>query len=75
MGDVVRFTGITTLDLDPDLVLEAAKGQLEDVTIIGYDKEGREYFASSVADGGKVTWMLERAKYKLMKITDEMSGD
>ena len=62
---------ITTLDLPPDRILEAAKGKLERVVIVGYDHEGNEYFASSFSDGGEVMWLMERAKLKLMRLADE----
>lgn len=72
--NVVDFTGITRLDIDPDRVLRKAIGQLERCTIVGVNKDGDEFFASSVADGGTVVWDMERAKHKLMKIVDEAVG-
>jgi hypothetical protein len=72
MSNVIRFTGPTKLDLDPDRVLESAIGELEDVIIIGYAKDGSEYFASSKADGGHVLWHLERAKLKLLAMVDSI---
>ena len=65
--NVIPFNGITSLDIDPDMVLDEAKG-LESVIVIGYTKDGEEYFASSVADGGEVLWQLERSKLKLLTI-------
>lgn len=71
MGNVVNFTGITKLDLPPDRILEQAKGELEGVVIIGYDKDGKEYFASSYADGGTVLWLMERCKTKLLDVVEQ----
>ena len=71
MSNVIFFTGITKLDLDPDTVLENTKGKLEGAVILGYDKEGNEYFASTYADGGNVLWLLERCKLNLLRIVDE----
>lgn len=51
MNNVVRFTGITKLDIHADHVLESAIGKLEGVVVLGYDKDGQEYFASSYAGG------------------------
>ena len=65
--NVIPFNGITSLDIDPDMVLDEAKG-LESVIVIGYTKDGEEYFSSSVADGGEVLWQLERSKLKLLTI-------
>lgn len=72
MSNVVRFTGITTLDLDADHVLESALGKLDGVVVVGFDKDGREYFASSYSDGGDVLWLFERAKKKLLEMPDEL---
>lgn len=68
MSKVVNFTGITKLDIPADRVLEAAIGILDKVVVMGYDHEGREYFASSIADGGDVLWLPERSKKKLLEV-------
>lgn len=68
MGDVIELGCITRLDLPPDRILEKAIGQLDSVVIMGYDKEGEEVFASSIADGGSVLWLLEQCKLKLLKV-------
>jgi hypothetical protein len=70
MSNVIQFRGITKLDLDPDVVLENNKGKLEGLVIIGYDKEGEEYFASTYADGGAVLWLIERCKKMLLEMPD-----
>lgn len=72
MGEVVNLNNITKLDLDPDRVLNGALGKLESVVIAGFDKDGDEYFASSVADGGTALWLLERMKMKLLRVPDEV---
>jgi len=59
--NVINFPGLTTLNIDPDKVIEAAKGKLEMVVIVGYDKDGFEYFASSDPDGPEILWILQRA--------------
>jgi hypothetical protein len=71
MSNVVDFNGITKLNLDPDRVLNKAIGELKDVIIIGYEKDGAEYFSSSIADGGEVNWLLDRAKLKLLRSVDD----
>ena len=77
MAEVVPFTGITSLDLDPERVIEEArKVGLKECVIIGFDADGEEYFAASVSDAGQVTWHLERAKWRLMRQVDNMmEGD
>ena len=69
-AQIVRLRNITRLDLDPDQVLQAAIGNLKCAIVIGYDADGDEYFASSMADGADVLWLLERCKLKLLR-TDE----
>lgn len=68
--NIVAFTGVTTLDCPPDRVISAALGKMEAVVIVGRHIDGSEYFASSVADGGDVLWMMERAKKALLETPD-----
>lgn len=69
MGDVIRFNGITRNNLNPEDILSEAKDRLKTVVILGYEEDGSMYFASSVADGGDVLWLLEKTKQKLLDIT------
>lgn len=72
-SNVVKFTGLTRLNLDPGSVLdEAASAGLTQVVILGFDADGGEYIASSIADGGDVLWHLARAQHRLMMATDRM---
>jgi len=71
MAKVIPFTGITQLDLNPDMVLENLKGELEGFVICGFTKDGEEFFSSTYADGGTVLWLLERMKLKLLQQGDE----
>ena len=66
---IIDFTGITSLDLDPERVLAKAQGQLQSVVVIGYDQDGDLYVATSYADGGDMLWALEQAKRKLLEIS------
>jgi hypothetical protein len=68
MSKVIPFTGITTLDLSPDIVLENLKGKLEGFVIVGYGIDGKELFSSTYADGGTALWLLERLKKQLLEI-------
>lgn len=63
---VIEMGNVTRLNLPPDRILEAAKGKLESVVLIGYDKDGDIYTASSLADGGTVLWLMEKLKLRLM---------
>ena len=66
MGKIIPLRGVTKLDLPADRILEAAKGKLEGVVLIGFDKDGVCYAASSYADGGTVMWLLEMCKQKML---------
>lgn len=71
MGDIIDMPVLSRVNSDPDRVLSNAEGKLEHVIIVGYKKDGSEYFKSSVADGGDALWILERARHKLMLIADD----
>lgn len=70
MSNVVKFTGITFLDMPPDTILEGALGNLESVIVLGYTNDGEEYFAASMADGADALWHLQRAAHKLLSMPD-----
>lgn len=58
---------ITSHDVPAERILRAAiRAELGKVVILGYDADGAEYFASSVADGGTVLWLMERCKKALI---------
>lgn len=68
MTNIVNLNCVTKLDLPADRILESAFGKLESVVVIGYDRDGEEYFASSIADGGAALWLMERLKQKLLNV-------
>jgi len=67
LGDVVLLNVVTRLDIPVERVLDGAtNAELEEVVVIGYDKEGEFYFSSNKANGGSVLWLLEQAKKELL---------
>ena len=71
MTKILPLNNVTYLDIPPDRVLEAAKGELEGVVIIGFSKKDSNlYTASSYADGGTVLWLLESCKHELMELDE-----
>jgi len=66
LSKVIPFTGITRLDLSPDIVLENLKGKLEGFILVGYTTDGEEFFSSTYADGGTALWLMERGKTALL---------
>jgi hypothetical protein len=70
-AEVVRFRGITKLDLEPSVVLEFARNAgLTEVVVVGFDADGDEYFCASQADGAQVLWHLQRAAHKLLTMPE-----
>lgn len=66
---IIEFNGITKLDIDVDRMLENTKGRgFTGVVILGFDADEQEYFASSIADGGTVLWLLEKCKKALLEM-------
>ena len=71
MSKVIQLDTITYLDLPPDRVLQNTIGELDSVVLMGYDKDGEEYFTSSISDGADVLWLLERCKLKLLTVMED----
>lgn len=70
LANVVQGNFVTRLDIDPDRVLHAAVGKLQSVVVIGYDADGEEYYASSIADGPNALWLLRRMEHNLIMVVD-----
>lgn len=74
-AEVVELSVKTRLDIPADRVLtKALERGMTEVVICGFDADGNEYFASSQADGGDVLWHMERARWRLMQVTDDEQG-
>ncbi len=72
MGNVVVLDVVTTEDVPPERILNGAQDAgMTEVVVVGFDRNGQEYFASSVADGGSALWHLERAKLRLLRMPDD----
>lgn len=66
--NVIPMRGLsTTLDIPVDTVLVGATGRLTDAVLIGWDKDGEFYIASSLASGAETLLLLEKAKKSLME--------
>lgn len=62
---MLRYDGITCLDMPVDQILEGAIGKLDAVVVVGWGKNGEFYGSSSISDGGAALWLLELCKNKL----------
>ena len=68
--NVVGAGIVTNLNIDPSRVLAAALEEgLSDVVVLGYNTDGNEYFASSIADGGTTLWLIEQGKKALLNVS------
>ena len=67
MGEVVELDVITRLDIPVERILrKAGEADLTKVFVLGYCENGELYFASSIADGGDLLWLMEKAKGALL---------
>ena len=66
MTNIIPLGCYTKLDIDPDNVLDGAKGALSTVIVIGHNKDDdTSYIAASTADKKRLLWMIEQFKFKL----------
>lgn len=65
MGEVVRLNCLTTLDLNPDDVLTGNVGKMEEVLLLGFDKEGEFHVASSKADLEHLCFLAQKFIHKV----------
>lgn len=67
MGGVVDLDVVTSLDIPVERILRrATEADLDTAIVIGWDKEGELYFATSVSSGPEVLWLLEKTKANLL---------
>lgn len=63
---VVKLNAPYYGNLQPDQILEGARGKLTGVLLIGVDDEGEPYCASSYGDAGTNLILIERFKQFLL---------
>lgn len=73
MGEVVQAEFITEAEIDPDQMLEANKGSLKSLFLLGYDKENRFIMASSTGDLAGDNLMLDLAKHHLVQLAEAIN--
>ena len=71
MSNVVQFNGETRQDIDPEKVLNAARGKLACALVLGFTEDGHLYMASSDGDLGKILVLMEASRAVLL---DESFG-
>lgn len=69
-AQVLAYPGITSLNMPAEQMLDLAKNaNLDQIVIMGYAKDGEFYFASSIADGGAILWLMETAKLEMFNVS------
>lgn len=65
--NIIKFPGMTTVDIPPEKVLQAAiEHDLDEVVIMGFDKKGDLFLSSSTSNVPTVLWIAEKLKYELL---------
>ena len=59
-GNIIRFTGKTTSDLDADTVLENTKGKVDGFILAGYDKDGELWVSTTYGSVAESVLLAER---------------
>lgn len=54
-------------EVSADAILAEALGELEDVLVIGWDKDGGQWISGNVDRGDELIWLLETCKATIME--------
>ena len=68
-AEIFTFTGSTTVDLPPNKVIKYAE-DLKECVVIGVDADDEIYVAGSSGKIKDVIYLLELAKYHMLKFSD-----
>ncbi len=63
---ILNFTGDTTVDLEPNVILEAACDKLDQALILGWTVDGDLYMATTTSQIEEMLVLLERAKQVIL---------
>ncbi|KKK84763.1 hypothetical protein LCGC14_2780030 [marine sediment metagenome] len=66
MAKILRFSGDTLVDVPPDAVLEAAKGETVKCLVLGWRKGGELWFSGSFSDTPEINYLLDVVKTEVM---------
>ena len=64
--NVIEFNGYTKNDIDPNKPLTGALDKLKMCVVLGYEHDGKEYFAASTGNAPEVVFLVERFKHFLL---------
>lgn len=66
MTNILPFNTKTTLDLDPDEVLENLKGKLTGFILAGRGVDGEYFYSSTLAHKPDSLWFAEKFKIAIL---------
>lgn len=67
-GNVLAFTGATTVPEPPEQFLEKAKAwKMRRCIVIGEDENGGLVWGGSFSEAATINWLIDLAKYDLMR--------
>ena len=64
-------SGFTSRDINPDVIFENMKGEMESIFYAGYTKDGEFVTGSSVTDIARINWMIDLSKKRMLEMGDE----
>lgn len=68
-GNVIQFCGTTTVDIEAEKVLDGALNHgLDSVLVLGMDRDGEFYAASTTSDPQHLLWLMEKMRFILMDV-------
>jgi hypothetical protein len=68
MGDVIPFKKKCENKTVADIIQEIVDNGVTELTVLGYDKDGKEFFTGTIADGAEVNWLMLRLQQKLVDV-------
>jgi hypothetical protein len=66
MADIIPFKKGDEPKTVDDIIQELAEEGVTDLVVLGYDRDGMEYFTATIEDGSEVVWLLNRLIYIIM---------
>jgi hypothetical protein len=66
MGDIVPFKKNCETNTVADIIQQIVDNGVTELTVMGYDKDGKEFFTGTISDGGEIAWLLLRLQNKLL---------
>jgi len=67
MGDILRFTGSTSLDLDPERITSGLDPEeFDEILVLGWSKDDDLIVSASTGKKAKLLYLIEQFRHDLM---------